>query len=152
MAGQLIHYHVLRMFMTSYFHHCRWWAKENSIVLAGKTNTQIFNEPPSVHSVHKFIVHRCVWWPSLENFIYCTFPEMRACPQFRKSGQPSTPYEKNVSFGGVKHKKSWPNFFCGSWMHIKNTFCKKIGSKRPFQPSAVVRTIYRRLYGVATAN
>ena len=31
MAGQLIHYHqyhgpVLRMFMTSYFHHCRWWA------------------------------------------------------------------------------------------------------------------------------
>ena len=38
-----------------------------------------------------FIVHRCVWWPSPENFIYCTFPEMRACPQFRKSGQAGTP-------------------------------------------------------------
>ena len=31
---------------------------------------------------------------------------------------------------------------CGSRIHIKNTFCKKIGSKRPFQPSAVVRAIY----------
>ena len=32
-------------------------------------------------------------------------------------------------------------------MHVQNKFCKEIGSKRPFQPSAVVRAIYRRLWG-----
>ena len=63
---------------------------------------------------------------------------------FNRNSDILPPAEKNVAFWGVKHKKSWPNFFCGSWMHIKNTFCKKIGSKRPFQPSAVVKTIYRR--------
>ena len=62
------------------------------------------------------------------------------------------PPPKKQPFQGVKPKKSCPNFFSGSGIHIKNTFCKKIGSKRPFQPSAVVRTIYRCLYGVATAN
>ena len=64
----------------------------------------------------------------------------------------SGPSPKKQLFQGVKPKKSCPNFFCGSGIHIKNTFCKKIESKRPFQPSAVVRAIYRRLYGVATAN
>ena len=69
-----------------------------------------------------------------------------------KSGQPGTPYEKKTALSGGKTKKKLANFFCGSVIHIKNTFCKKIGSKRPFQPSAVVRAIYTRLYGVATAN
>ena len=43
-------------------------------------------------------------------------------------------------------------FFCGFVIHSGNTFCKQIGSKRPFQSSTVVRAIYRRLCGVATAN
>ena len=64
----------------------------------------------------------------------------------------SRPSPKKQLFQGVKLKKNCPNFFCGSRIHIKNTFCKKNGSKRPFQPSAVVRAIYTRLYGVATAN
>ena len=45
-------------------------------------------------------------------------------------------------FEGVKPPKILPTFFCGLVIHIKNTFCKKIGSKRSFQPSAVVRAIY----------
>ena len=35
---------------------------------------------------------------------------------------------------------------------IKNIFCKKNGQKRPFVASAVVRTIYRRLYGATATN
>ena len=58
-----------------------------------------------------------------------------------KFRQPGTPYEKKTALSGGKTKKKLPNFFCGSVIHIKNTFCKKIGSKRPFQPSAVVRAI-----------
>ena len=37
---------------------------------------------------------------------------------------------------------------CGFVMHVKDIFCKKIGSKRYLQPSAVVR----RLLGVTAAN
>ena len=67
------------------------------------------------------------------------------------SGKP--PEARNFGrFWGVKPQKSQPNFFCGSGMHIKNTFCKKNGSKRSLEPSAVVNIIYIRLYGVATAN
>ena len=72
-------------------------------------------------------------------------------PNFWKSGKSRTPYKKRL-FSVGKRKKMLPKFFCGFGIHIKNTFCKKIGSKRPFQPSAVVRAIYTRLYGVATAN
>ena len=62
------------------------------------------------------------------------------------------PLQKKQVFRGVKMKKSCPTFFCGLVIHRKNTLCKKNGSKRPFQPSAVTRAIYRRLYGVATTN
>ena len=62
------------------------------------------------------------------------------------------PLQKKQLFQGEKLKKTSPNFFCGLPIHTKNTFCKKIGSKRSFQPSAVVGAIYRGLYGVATAN
>ena len=55
-------------------------------------------------------------------------------------------------FWGVKPQRRLSNFFCSSGTDIKNTFCKKNGSKRPFLPSAVVRVFYIRLYGVATAN
>ena len=48
--------------------------------------------------------------------------------------------------------ESLPRNFCGLVIHIKNTFCKKIGSKRSFQPSAVVRAIYPSLYRVPAAN
>ena len=41
-------------------------------------------------------------------------------------------------------------FFLHPW--VQPEFCKKIGSKRPSQPSAVVRTIYTPLYGVPAAN
>ena len=62
------------------------------------------------------------------------------------------PLRKKQLFQGVKPKKGCPHFFGGFGIHIKNTFCKKIGPKRPFQPSAVVRVIYTNLYGVATTN
>ena len=38
-------------------------------------------------------------------------------------------WKKNVSFGWVKLKKSLPNFFCGSMIPIKCTFCKKNWTK-----------------------
>ena len=59
--------------------------------------------------------------------------------------------EKNL-FKGEKPPKTLPKNFYGFLIHTKNTFCKKIGSKRSFQPSAVVGAIYRGLYEVATAN
>ena len=62
------------------------------------------------------------------------------------------PANKNVSFGGVKHKKVDQTIFFVKCIHIKNTFCKKNGQKRSIQPSAVTQTIYIRLYGVATTN
>ena len=52
---------------------------------------------------------------------------------------------------GVKPPKILP-FFLRPRDTYKNTFCKKIGSKRSFQPSAVVRAIYTPLYGVPAAN
>ena len=70
-----------------------------------------------------------------------------AAPPPWKTGPPL----KKTALSGGK-TKSCPHFFCGFGIHIKNTFCKKIGSKRPLEPTAVVRAIYTRLYGVATAN
>ena len=69
-----------------------------------------------------------------------------------KSGQPGTPYEKKTALSGGKTKKKVAQRFLRLCDTHKNTFCKKNRSKRPFEPSAVVRAIYRRLYGVATAN
>ena len=62
------------------------------------------------------------------------------------------PDEKNVAFEGVKPPQKQPIFFCGFLIHIQNTFCKKIGQKRSFRPSAVAKKIYIQLYGVATTN
>ena len=62
------------------------------------------------------------------------------------------PLREKTALSGGKTKKKLRNFFCGFGIHIKNTFCKIIGPKRPFQPSAVVRAIYSNLYGVATTN
>ena len=53
-----------------------------------------------------------------------------AQPDFWKSGQPGTPYGKKQLFQRVKPKNSCPTFFCGFGIHIKNTFCKKIGPKQ----------------------
>ena len=85
--------------------------------------------------------------PSKTNVIssHCSFPGLRAGPQFRKSGQPGTPSEKKLPFGGEKPKKTGRTFFCGFMIPIKNTFCKKIGPKRSIQPSAVTQTFYIRL-------
>ena len=80
------------------------------------------------------------------------FREMRINPQFLKTPR-KAPWVKLIIhyLGGKSHKK-WPNFFYGLGIHRKNTFCKKIGQKRPIQLSAVANIIYIRLYGVATAN
>ena len=60
--------------------------------------------------------------------------------------------EKIVAFEVVKPPKKQPKKIYGFLIHIKNTFCKKIGQKRSIQPSAVANIIYIRLYGVATTN
>ena len=70
-------------------------------------------------------------------------------PQFWKNSQGLG--EKAVC-KDKKKPKTLAKIFYGFLIHIKNTFCKKIGSKRHFQASAVVGTIYRRLYGVTAAN
>ena len=77
--------------------------------------------------------------------LWCSFPKLRGAPHFWKSGQPATSSKKKCPFEGVKPQKNQPTFFGGFSIHMKNTFCKKIGSKRHFQASAVVGTIYRRL-------
>ena len=46
-------------------------------------------------------------------------------PDFWKSGQPGTPYEKSSCFRGSNQKLRWQKKNCGSGMHIRNTFCKK---------------------------
>ena len=55
-------------------------------------------------------------------------------------------------FRGQKRPENARNFFHSSATYIKFTFCKKNGSNRPFQPAAVVRRIYCRIYGVTTTN
>ena len=114
------------------------------------------------------------WWPSLHCSLQITHLEMTICfnqatrlfiiisnagptifemdPQFLKNSSWTQGLRKKTVFEGVKHTESLPRNFCGLVIHIKNTFCKKIGSKRSFQPSAVVRTIYPPLYGVPAAN
>ena len=69
-------------------------------------------------------------------------------PQFLKKAPPL----KIGQFRGQKRPENARNFFHSSATYIKFTFCKKNGSNRPFQPAAVVRRIYCRLYGVATTN
>ena len=59
---------------------------------------------------------------------------------------------KIACFGGVKPHKTRSNFLGGFVICIENTFWKKIGPKRLFQPSAVVRPKMTRLYGVAGTN
>ena len=67
----------------------------------------------------------------------------RLTPRSQGDGNAIYPgVEKKVVSEGVKPIESLPRIFCGLVIHIKNTFCKKIGSKRSFQPSAVVRAIY----------
>ena len=70
------------------------------------------------------------------------FQILRINPQISKTPRKAPWVKFIIQFLGEKLKKSLPNFFCGLVIHIKNTFCKKIGSKRSFQPSAVVRAIY----------
>ena len=73
-------------------------------------------------------------------------------PQFLKNSSWAQGLEKKPFFGGVKPPTGLPKKICALVLYIENTFCKKNGSKRPFQLSAVVRAIYRRLYGVPAAN
>ena len=61
-------------------------------------------------------------------------------------------FERNACFGGVKHVKSLPTFFGGSIIPITNTIHEKPDQNLPFKLSAVVRAIYRRLYGVPATN
>ena len=73
-------------------------------------------------------------------------------PQFWKNSSRTQGLRKKTFFKGEKPPKTLPKIFYSFLIHIKNTFYKKIGSKRHFQASAVVGTIYRRLYGVTAAN
>ena len=64
----------------------------------------------------------------------------------------TAPPLKNGQIRGQKHLEQPPKFFCSSLTYTKFTFCKKIGSNRPIQPSAVVRIFHCRSYGVPTTN
>ena len=72
-------------------------------------------------------------------------------PQFWKNSSRTQGLGEKAFFRGKK-TKNLPIFFYGFLIHVKNTFCKKNGSNRHFQASAVAGTIYRRLYGVTAAN
>ena len=63
-----------------------------------------------------------------------------------------TPSWKKQRFWGGKTPPKTAQKNYGFLIHTKNTFCKKNGQKRIFQPSAVAWIIYIRLYGVATTN
>ena len=90
------------------------------------------------------------WSPnSTDLYFWYLFPHI---PQFLQNSGWTQGWRKKAVSEGVKPIESLPRHFCGLVIHIKNTFCKKIGSKWSFQPSAVVRAIYISLYGVATAN
>ena len=55
-------------------------------------------------------------------------------------------------FVGLKPPKTRSNLLGGFVICIEKTLWKKIGPKRPFQPSAVVGPKMTRLYGVAGTN
>ena len=78
---------------------------------------------------------------------------MQAEPPPWKSGQPGTAYEKKTALSGGKTKKKLPSVF----LRLRDTHKKYILQKKSVKTAirairAVVRAIYRRLYGVATAN
>ena len=56
-----------------------------------------------------------------------TFAKIAVCNGAQRTGPRGG--KKTVS-EGVKPVKTLPNFFCGSGIYIKNTFCKKIGPKQ----------------------
>ena len=149
---------VLRMFMTSYFHHCRWWV--------GKYCTGW----PDEHSNIQWTT-QC----SLSSQVHCASMCMMAITRklhllhfSRNEGMPSIPEKwsgrythlgpmwfpnaadfqnwgytlnsgnlasqappanKNVSFGGVKHKKSGPNNFFRQVHTYKKYILQKKWSK-----------------------
>ena len=57
------------------------------------------------------------------------FQEMRINPQFLKTPRKALWVELIIHDLGGKPIKSGPNFFYGFGIHIRNTFCKKIGPK-----------------------
>ena len=67
-----------------------------------------------------------------------TFQKMRIESSILENS-PKSPmgWDYHPFFGGKNPKKKWPNFFYVLMIHIKNTFCKKIGPKRSIQPSVV---------------
>ena len=108
-----------------------------------------FGKPSHMMIIRKFDYKRS---SVLQIILKCTFPKLRGAPQFWKTSLWGADAWNFGPFWGVRTPKKSANFFCSSVKPIENKFCKKVGSKRPFQPSAVVRAIYTRLYGVATAN
>ena len=89
---------------------------------------------------------RCVGWWQKTN---------ESPPIFRKpppnSGNRRRPWKKALP--GPKKWPKWPwRKILAHVIPIKNIFCKKIGPKRSFVASAVVRPIYIRLYGATAAN
>ena len=71
----------------------------------------------------------------LQDFI--TFPIFSSFLTFLLNSDIGPPAEKNSAFGGVKPPPKQPKKNYGFLIHTKNTFCKKNGQKRIFQPSAV---------------
>ena len=92
---------------------------------------------------------------SLLEISYSNLPHLRIASWDSSSEEKSKldpGVREKAPFQGVKMaKKGCHSLFRPVHMY-KKYILKKIGSKRPFQLSAVVGTIYRRLYGVATAN
>ena len=88
----------------------------------------------------------------LQMILQCTLPKLRGAPQFWKTSPSGADAWNSGSFWGVKNPQKSAKKFVRSRHTYKKYFLKKIRSKPPSQPSAVVRAIYIRLYGVATAN
>ena len=77
-------------------------------------------------------------------FFMMQFSKIEGRPSFLEIWPASHLVQKKCPFEGVKPQKNQPTFFGSFLTHIKNTFCKKNGPKRPFQLSAVANIIYRR--------
>ena len=92
--------------------------------LSGNLDSQ---EPPTEKSVHHILcsAHQKCCRAHFQGGGYCA--SGTASPEIW------TLSEKTAVSGG-KPKKSCPNFFCGSGIHIKNTFCKKMGQNGHSSP------------------
>ena len=137
--------------MSNFYQTEQWWRHSHSMIINKSQSVSFLHHTNQNYHPARFLIVINHLIRNTQSFtIFAVLPPH--IPQFLRNSGWTQGWRKKTVSEGVNPIKTLPIFFCGFGIHIKNTFCKKIGSKRSFQPSAVVRAIYTPLYGVTAAN